>query len=96
MLNELVENNAGVSRYTAPALVQAPSGAGLTATQDANLTFIKDVTEGDATVDKSGTPWEWVIKKKGTATELVRKELKDTDGNDVTATSTVIGQHTEP
>lgn len=96
LLNELVEDDGGISRYTANSLEEAPSGAGLTATQDANLTFIKEVTEGDATIDKSGTPWDLVIKKKSTATELIRKELKDTDGNAVTGITTVIGQQVEP
>ncbi len=63
---------------------------------DTVVDFIKDVTEGDAEIDTGATPWQLVITKKGTATELVRKDLKDKDGNNITGISTVIGQHKEP
>lgn len=96
LLNELVEDDGGVSRYTANALEEAPSGAGLTATQDGNLTFMREVAEGDAVIDTSGTPWQLVVTQRTSGAELIRKDLKDVAGGNVVATSTVIGQQTEP
>lgn len=96
LLNELVENDGGVSRLTANALEQAPSGAGLSGTQNDALILIRDIIEGDASIDTSATPWQLVINKKSTATEKLRKDLNDVDGVSVTAVATVIGQVMEP
>jgi len=60
------------------------------------LTFVKNVTEADVSIDKSGTPYQLVVKIKGTDTELIRKDIADVDGNDLASTATVIGRLTEP
>lgn len=93
---EMTEDDGGTRRLTENALEEAPSGAGLTATQDTNLTLVKDIMEGDATIDKTTTPWQLVVKKKSTSTELVKKDLKDVDGSNIAAVTTVIGQVLEP
>lgn len=62
----------------------------------ADVTWIKNVLEGDAKIDTTVTPWNLVIYVKGTSTELIRKELKDISGTDLTAITTVIGQQVEP
>lgn len=63
---------------------------------DLLLDFIKNWLEADVTVDKSSSPWQIVIKLKGTATELGRKDVKDVDGTALASTSTVRGQLVEP
>lgn len=62
----------------------------------ADVTWIKNVLEGDVSIDVSTTPWNVVIKVKGTSTELIRKELKDVSGTDLDAITTIIGQQIEP
>jgi hypothetical protein len=49
LLNELIESNAGVSRYTAAALAQAPSGAGGDATEAKQDTIITHLTDAKGT-----------------------------------------------
>ena len=49
LLNELIENNAGVSRYTTGALAQAPSGTGGDATAANQVLLLEDI------VDMKGT-----------------------------------------
>jgi hypothetical protein len=63
---------------------------------DLLIDWIINVLEGDETVDTTTTPWQKVVKIKSTDTELIRKDLKDTAGSNVTSTSSVIGQSTEP
>ncbi len=65
----------------------------LTATE---ITFIKNMQDPDVTVDTTQTPRQEVHKIKGTATELARKDLKQSDGTNVTDDSHVIGQKVEP
>ena len=61
-----------------------------------SATFIKNVTEGDVTIDTTTTPWQLVVKTKSTDTELIRKDLKDVVAANISSVSTVIGQQTEP
>ena len=61
-----------------------------------DITFIKNVIEGDAEVDTSTSPWQIVIKIKGTASELIRKDLKSVAGVNLTSANTIVGQQTEP
>ena len=61
-----------------------------------DIDFIKNIQEGDWSIDTTATPWQWVCKIKGTATELIRKDAKDKDGNNITSISQLIGQITEP
>jgi hypothetical protein len=55
---------------------------------------IQKLIEADRTIDTTTTPWQLVYKEKGTITELLRQDIKDTAGADVTATTQVIGQLT--
>ncbi len=71
------------------------TSAGYTAPDNTSIAFLKNVLEGDETIDTAPTPWERVVKIKSTSTELVRKKLRDVNGNNITATSTVIGRSTE-
>lgn len=56
------------------------------------LTTVQKMVEADVTIDKGVVPWAVVWKERGTATELLRKRLKDVDGGNITSVSTVIGQ----
>jgi len=58
--------------------------------------FLENVTEGDVLIDTTTTPWNLVIKVKGTDTELIRKELKDVTGNNLASINTIIGRINEP
>ena len=71
-----------------------PSVAGLASQASADA--IQNILEGDTEIDKTATPWQIVVKNKTTGAELMRKNLKDVDGSDVTSTTTVIGQIKEP
>lgn len=93
---ETTENDGGVRRFSENALEEAPSGAGLTATQNTALILIRNIIEGDATIDTSTTPWQLVIKTKSTETEILKKDLKSVAGINIAAVSTVIGQVLEP
>jgi len=56
-----------------------------------------ELTESDEYIDKTATPWQIVMYKKGdTETEYARKNLKDINGNDITSESQVIGKIEEP
>jgi hypothetical protein len=58
-----------------------------------DLVLQKKITEADSYIDTSGTPWLLILKEKGTATEIMRKELKDINGDDVSSSKVVVGQH---
>ena len=55
LLNELIESDAGVSRYTANALEQAPSGTGGDATEAKQDTIIANLAIVDTNVDQIET-----------------------------------------
>ena len=61
----------------------------------ADITFLRNVMEGDAKVDTTTTPWDLVVYIKDTSTELIRKKLKDVTGTNITAASSIIGQQVE-
>lgn len=74
------------------------SALALEATVDAVSTLVmwlKNVEEGDKTIDISGTPYELVVKIKDTATELVRKKLYKVDAVAVSSTAHIVGQEVE-
>jgi len=60
------------------------------------LILIRDIIEGDATIDTTTTPWQLVIKTKSTETEVLKKDLKSVTGVNIASVSTVIGQVLEP
>ena len=55
--------------------------------------LILNILEADTVIDISGTPWIVKFLVKGTATEIMRKQLKDINGNNITAGTVVVGQH---
>lgn len=61
-----------------------------------DLTTLRDIAEGDHEFDTGQTPWQHVVKKKGTSTELIRKDAFDAEGGNITDTTTAIGQLKEP
>jgi len=69
-------------------------------TVDGIVDFIQNVLEGDVELDISDSAQIQIVHKiKGTSTELIRKDLKGTDGTAITSTnlsSILIGQHQEP
>jgi len=71
-------------------------GSSVQTAKDDEIDFIKNVLEGDAEIDTDATPWQLVVKIKGTDTELIRKDLKDASGDNVIEDSTIVGQQTEP
>ena len=74
--------------------VSAMSTAGYAGTY---LDFLFDVAEGDSYIDTATTPWDAVIHMKGdSGTELVRKELYDVSGGNISSVTTVIGKQLEP
>ena len=61
------------------------------------LSQVSKVVQADCFIDKNVTPWALVFIEAGTGgigvgTELMRKKLKDVDGNNIGDTSTVIGR----
>lgn len=71
----------------------AANGAG----GSANLNNVLDLQQATWAVDQNVTPWALVALKKGTGgigtgTELLRQNLKQIDGSDITATTQVVAQ----
>jgi len=62
---------------------------------DLILDACKDLLEADYDVDTTTTPWKLKVKKKGTATVLLSKDIKTPTGTNVTATTDVPGELTE-
>ena len=61
------------------------------------IELIKDIAEADTVIDTSdATQWILIFNKKGTSTEIMRKNLLDITGAAVTATTAVLGarEHT--
>jgi hypothetical protein len=66
--------------------------------QDAGDTVrnrISTIQEADNSLDKTTTPWSRKTKTKGTATVLLKKNLTDIDGVDVTTTGQIIATETD-
>ena len=61
-----------------------------------DTSLVRDILEGDETIDTGQTPYQQVVKRKSTDDELIRKDLKDVGGGNITGTTTVIGQRVEP
>jgi len=62
-----------------------------------NLTLLKNIAEGDSYIDKTTTPYQLVIHKKGDInTVYVRKDLKDVNGNNITSIIQIPAQFKEP
>ena len=76
--------------------MRGTDGANTTVPDNTKVAFIKNVLEGDAYIDKVPTPWQLVVKIKGTETELIRKDLKDILDANIAAITTPIAKHEEP
>ena len=61
-----------------------------------DVATVKDILEGDEAIDTDATPFQRVVTNKTTAAELIRKDLKDIDGNSISNINTVIGSMEEP
>jgi len=57
--------------------------------------WLYDVAEGDNEIDTSGSPWNLVVKRKSTETELIRKNLYKTDDSAVGGVDDVVSQELE-
>ncbi len=58
------------------------------------IELVKDIAEADTVIDTSDSAqWVLIFNKKGTSTEIMRKNLKDINGAAVTATTAVLGAH---
>lgn len=73
--------------------LHVPTSALIRCEKDA--AWLKQVAEGDTVVDTTKTPWEIVVKIKGTATELIRKKLYTATGAAVTSTTQLVGKMLE-
>lgn len=60
---------------------------------ESRLEWLYNMQEGDVTIDTSNSPWEMVVKKKDTETELLRKKLYQYNGDPVASTSDIIAKH---
>lgn len=85
----------GLNDPTAAAIADAVLDEAL-GTHSGALAVLYQIAEGDTTIDTTTTPWQLVIKKKSTDTELVRKDLKEVDDTDVTAVDQIVGKQEEP
>jgi len=60
----------------------------------ADLTVTKKIAEADTVIDTSNSSqWVLIFKEKGTETEIMRKNLKDINGNAIAASSIIVGGH---
>jgi hypothetical protein len=69
---------------------------GLITTLDTVADLIMDILEGDQVVDDGETPFEFLIKRKGTEDVLVTKEMYELDDTDITAVNQVVSKLLEP
>ncbi len=81
---------SGLSTHNAAAVKTALEAA------DGLLDWLRDVAEGDIFIDTGETPWQLIVRKKGTEDALLTKNLLQADGTNVTAATHLVGRHTEP
>jgi len=68
---------------------------------DVAAATIAKLLQADRLLDTSTTPWQLVLIERGTGgigvgTELLRQDLKDEDGNDISSINDFIGQQVCP
>lgn len=76
--------------------IQSSGLAQINAEVVSGVASVKNILEGDVSIDVTTTPWQLVVKTKGTSTELIRKDLKDITGSSLASINTIIGQVEEP
>lgn len=64
-------------------------------TADDDIAFLRKVFDGDEYIDATTNPWTVVVKEKGTNNVLIRKILRDINGNGITSTNVVIASQKE-
>lgn len=96
-LDDLNDIPAGSTMTLTPAyeltLVAAIDAAIETSDDTTALVNIKKILEADTKILTVSGKLVLVYYEKGTTTEIMRKAIKDLDGNPVTAAGTVVGQH---
>lgn len=95
-LDDTLEDDSGVYRFTTNALEQAPTGGG-----GGDVTTIRDLLEADRYIDTAQNPWQLVLIKAGTGnlatgTRLLVHNLRSTAGAALVSTDTVVGQSVAP
>lgn len=66
--------------------------AGYTAPDNATIAAIEKLVGADWIIDTAVSPWQLVLRERGTAVELLRKNLRDVNGTAITAATQIIGQ----
>lgn len=61
-------------------------------TKEITINDINKLLRADKVVDTTKTPWVTDYKEEGTATKLLSKTMKNTDGVNVTSKNNVLGQ----
>lgn len=59
---------------------------------DGDPARILNLIEADKVIDTSGTPWVLEYRNKTTKAVLLRQELKDTGGSDISSTAVTLGR----
>jgi len=63
-------------------------------TVQTDVTLAKKLLQADTVIDTSNSSqWVLIFKEKGTETEILRKNLKDIDGNPIAASQVIVGGH---
>ena len=107
-LNTDMKGTDGANTTTPPTVAAIADGVQLELIADHSGTagslaefieLIKDISEADTVIDTSdATQWVIIWNKKGTSTEIMRKNMIDINAAAVTATTAVVGarEHTTP
>ena len=85
LLNELIENNAGVSRYTAAALNEAPSGTGGDASEANQILLLEDLVDIKGTAFAKDTNSLVDLALPGDAMNLAADAIKKVSYDESTA-----------
>lgn len=86
LVSELAEpDNAGIASAAIASAAAATDAA-----------EIEKIVGADWTIDTTVSPWQLVLLERGTATELLRKNLRQTNGAAITAADQIIGQQLQP
>ena len=87
LLNELIESDAGVSRFTVNALENGPSGSGASAAAIADAVWDEDIVAAHGTADTAGLVLSEMTKRSVTfSTAAVAGSIVDQIADDGTAT----------
>lgn len=65
-------------------------------TKQVVITDLLNMLKADWVIDRTTTPWQLVVRKAGTATEIYRKNLKSLTGENIVSADVQIGQQIAP